>query len=194
MTPLLLKSPTARPTVPSFADHANVLVGGEETLPRHAAGIGTGTTGTGNLRLAYFTAGKTETTSQVIVVSGGTAAAATPTLARVGLYEIAADGSGALVAAIASDTGLFATVNSFYLRTWATPVRKIRGQRYAVGVLVVTAAAAPTLIGAALPVPALGATAPRVTGLLASQTDLPASFTDGALSVSGNLFYAQVLP
>lgn len=176
---------------------ANALTLGESTLPRLQVTSTSSATGTGNLRLTYFTAQKTETTTQVRVISGGTAAAATPTLVRIGLYLIDGSDGGTLVASTVSDTALFAATNTVYTRSWSTPYAKVAGQRYALSVLVVTGAAAPTLAGHAALASAAGevtTVAPRLSATFSGQTDLPASFATGSLAVSGNLHYAAILP
>lgn len=170
----------------------NALTIGEETLLRDIAFSSAVVTSSGALRLAYFTARKSETTTQVRVGTGGAAAAATPTLIRVGLYTIDGTGAGALVAATASDTAMFAAVNTTYTRAWAASYAKVAGQRYALGVLVVTPAATPTFVGQA--VSADSATDPRLTGQVAAQTDLPSSFTAGQVTASGSRIYGVVLP
>jgi hypothetical protein len=177
-------------------DARNLLVVGEETLARDLASSQTIAIGSGELRLTYFTARKTETTAQVRVVTGGTAAAATPTLCRIGLYRIAADGAGTLIAAIANDTALFAATSTAYTRSWIAGVAKTVGQRYAVGTLIVTGAATPTFVGVntAGSVSSEATVAPRLSATLAGQADLPASFTDAALSTGARRYYAAILP
>ena len=62
---------------------------------------------------------------------------------------------------------------------------------------VVSGAATPTFYGSLGVLSAatgILATAPRLSGFLAGQTDLPSSFTDGPLSNSGNYIYAEILP
>lgn len=171
----------------------NQLSAGAETLPRDLISSAGASTSTGNLRLTYFTARKTGSSTQVRLLSGGTAAGATPTLARIGLYEIDATGGGALVASTANDTALFAAASLAYTRSWSTPYTLVAGRRYALGVLVVTAAAAPTLSGIAAGLGSELAIAPRLTGSLGSQTDLPGSFTAGSVATSGSRVYAALI-
>jgi hypothetical protein len=183
-----------RTILPSTTVSANLLTTGEETFPRDFIAALTLGTNTGTLRLSYLTARKSETTTQIRVLSGSTSAAATPTLVRIGLFSIAGNGDGTLVAATTSDTALFAAANTRYTKSWASSYAKVAGQRYAVGILVVTSATAPSLAGVgAGNSPAL-ADDPRLTASIASQTDLPASFTAAALAVSGTRFYAALLP
>lgn len=171
------------------------LVVGEESVPRHLATSGATTITSGAMRLGFFTARKSETINNLTVTVGGVAAGATPTLVRWGIYEIAANGDGTLVAAIANDTAALAVIGTRYSRATLAPWAKVAGRRYAAGVLVVTGAATPQLAawttGAGY---AWLASAPRITGVLAGQTDLPASFADAALTASGTHPYVEMLP
>jgi hypothetical protein len=182
--------PLYRPTT----SDANLLTTGEELYPRDTISAAACPTGTGTMRLSYFTARKSETTTQIRVISGSTAAAATPTLVRIGLFTIDASDGGTLVASTVSDTALFAATNTAYTRSWSSSYAKTAGARYAVGVLVVTGAAAPTLAGVNFSAAAEGGIAPRISANVSSQTDLPASFVAGSLASSGSRFYAVVLP
>jgi hypothetical protein len=177
-----------------FQDPTALTVG-EWTFPRASASL-MSSMPSGTMRATYFTAQKTETVTQIRVVGGSTAAGATPTLVKFGLFSAAADGALTLLAATASDTSVFSVANTRYTRSLTGSVSKVAGQRYAVGVLVVTAAAAPTVActpaatgmsGEFTEAPYLGATA---TGL----SDMPASVAVGSLSGSGNVPYAAVLP
>lgn len=173
-------------------DTSNLLVVGEETYNRQTRVDSSGLTN-GRLQLTYFTARKSETTSQVRVISGGTATA-TVTLARIGLYSIAANGDGTFVAATDSDTSLLASTNTLYTRSWAVPAAKVAGQRYALGVLVLAATA-----GSVTSVVTSGfgtelATAPRLNGIISGLSDLPASFAEAGLSTTSFLMYGAVLP
>ncbi len=177
-------------------DLRDQLESGEETMARDAIASSAVSTSTQVLRLTYFTARKSETTTQVRVLSGSTAAAATPSLCRVGLYGVAANGDATLVAAIANDTTLFASTNTAYTRSWTTPYAKTAGQRLAMGVLVVTSVSAPVLAGLILNAPAAaeGILAPRLAGLITSQTDLPSSFLGSAVASNTNRHYGAILP
>ncbi|HEY9417892.1 MAG TPA: hypothetical protein VIQ30_24295, partial [Pseudonocardia sp.] len=175
---------------------ALLLSSGEETLSRDLAKDTASITSTQTLRLTYFVARKSETTTQVRIISGSTAAAATPTLCRIGLYSIDGSGNGTLVASIASDTALFAATNTAYTRSWSSSYAKVAGQRYALGVLVVSSAALPTIAGIAFATAAgteLGID-PRLTGSIGAQADLPSTFTAGSVAVSPSRMYAAILP
>ncbi len=182
-------------SAPSASD-ANLLTAGEETIPRDLAVQNGLTTATQTLRLTYFMARKTETTTQVRVPSGATAAAATPTLCRVGLYSIDAAGAGTLVASIANDTALWAATSTAYTRSWSASYAKTAGQWYALGILVVSGATLPTFPGNAVAAGVLNeaAMAPRLAAALTGQSDLPASFVAGSLTATGQRFYGVILP
>lgn len=166
----------------------DMLVTGEMAPARElvTSGVAGGTTGT--FSLLYFTARKTETINTVTVWTGSTGAAATPTLIRFGIYSIAADGGGTLVAATVNDTTLLAAANTEYSKALAAPFSKVAGRRYAIGTLVVSATTMPNFQGQN----ASGTTAstaflslpPRQSGRLTGQADLPSTFTDASLITS----------
>lgn len=178
----------------------NLLAAGLSTIPRqNASSVAAVGLTNQSLRMVYFTPVKSFTSTQVRMYSGSTAAGATPTLCRVGLYSIAPNGDGALVASIANDTTLFASTITAYTRAWSAPVGITQGQRYALGSLVVTGAAAPTVPGFAFAAAAIAAEldqAPRLTAQITGQADLPASFLVSAISASvlSGMQYAVVLP
>lgn len=174
------------------------LASGVSTIPRRMnSSAAAATLASGGMRLTYFTPPASFTSSQVRMLGGGTAAGATPTLVRAGLYSIAGDGAATLVASTASDTALFAAANTVYTKSWSAPVALAGGNRYALGILCVTAAVAPTLVGSVLgnaSASTEAAIAPRLSGSLNSQTDLPESFADASLVTHAGLFYVAVLP
>lgn len=172
---------------------ADQVTVGQETASR-SLGANNQTTGTGNLRLSFFTARKSETSTQARMVSGSTAAAATPTLVRWGLYSIAANGDGTLVASIANDTTLFAAINTAYTRSWSVAYAMVAGQRYALGLLVVSGAAAPTILGSVSVDSNESAVAPRLTGNISGQADLPASFLAASVAIGSTRAYGVILP
>jgi hypothetical protein len=148
----------------------------------------------GSVRLTYFTATASGTLSSLRMVTGGTAAGATPTLCRMAIYSVAANGNLTLLAATANDPTLFAAANTAYARATTAPFAVVAGQRYAIGVLVVTAAALPTFLGNALPgtyAATLLGLDPRITGAYSGQTDLPATITTDLLATMATVFYAE---
>lgn len=183
------------PASPGGSLLSNQLASGEETYDRRHILTNTGISLTSQLlRLTYFTARKSETTAQVRINSGTTAAAATPTLVRIGLYLIASNGDGTLVASVPNDTSLMSVANTGYTRSWSTPYAKISGQRYAVGVLLVSATTVPTICGGTMNAVNEPAASPRLSAAISGQTDLPASFTDASVLTTGSSPYAAVLP
>ncbi len=171
------------PAIASLA--ANALTVGEVVPQRDEWTSNSIVTGNGTLALSYFTADKTEAINTVTVFSGATAAAATPTLARVGVYSVAGNGDLTLVASTANDTTMFATANTAYPGTLTTAFNKVVGQRYALAVLVVTGVAAPSFHGKQLqstvPFHNLTRVSPAIIGRVTAQTDLPASVTAGSI-------------
>jgi hypothetical protein len=171
-----------------------MLTSGEENMPRESIAVSSVALSTTNLILTYFTARKTETCNNIKSVCGGVAAAATPTLCRMGVYSVAANGDLTLVAACASDTAMWATINTIYTRALTSAFSKVAGQRYATGLLVVTAATAPQVFGTSAGFSTISAGAPRISGYVAAQADLPANVAAGSISNTALRPYVEVLP
>lgn len=170
------------------------LTSGEEVLPRLTV-ASSAALADGTMRLSYFTARKTEAITQMRMGSGNTAAGATPTLARFGVYsEDATTGDLTLLAAIASDTALFAATSTQYTRTLTSTFNKVAGTRYAVGVLMKSGAAFPSIAGVVTTSSSDAALAPRLSAALTGQTDLPATVTAASLVVSTLIPQAIFLP
>lgn len=174
------------------------LAAGMTTLYRHLMGQNTNVAlgaASGNLRLAYFTAPRAEVWTQVGWVGGTVAAGATPTLVRWGLYLVAANGDLTLVASTPNDTALFAVASAAGSKSFSVPYAAVAGQRYAIGVLVVSAAAIPSIQGVSLNQATVQASlAPRITGVIPAQADLPLAPLAGAVNASNAAFGAQILP
>lgn len=171
------------------------IAAGESTLPRVSIVSSAIAAGVNQvLNLSYFTARKTELIGNVRNLSGATAAGATPTLCRIGIYSVAANGDIALLAAIANDTTLWAATFTPYTRALTAAFQKIAGTRYAWGQLCVTGAAAPTFPGSVNGL--VPNTAPRLSATLAAQADLPASVANASLTypTNGSLLYGELLP
>jgi hypothetical protein len=207
-TKLALKSNTSHTHIPSDVTglsaalaagvDQNGLTTGESTCSRIGLNSTSAVT-SGVVNLTYWTAAKTETITQIRISSGGTAAAATPTLCRVGLFTIDGSGNLTLAAAIANDTTLFAAINTEYTRTLTSSFSKVAGTRYASGVIVVTAVAAPTFYGPtqvnSANVGTIQGRAPRICGAVTGQSDLPASVAVGSItSPAPRLIYMELLP
>lgn len=170
------------------------LTSGEGTLPRDLVVAGV-TMSNQSLRLAYFTAQKTETINNARVATANTAAGATPTLIRIGLYTVAANGDITLVASTANDTTLLATQNTSYTKALSAPYLKVAGRRYAAGLLVVTGATAPTVVGANTAINGTEAgLSPKLGGLVSSQSDLPASVAAASVADNANRPFVVFTP
>lgn len=146
-----------------------------------------------SLRLGYFTARKTETITSLRASVGSTAAGATPSLVRYGLYTVAATGDITLVASTANDTTLLAATNTGYSKATSASYIKSQGQLYAFGALVVTAATAPALASVVLPVGEV-LIAPRLGGTVAAQADLPATVAFASIATTSAGLYGVCLP
>lgn len=172
---------------------------GEEVIDRDA-GSGVTAAGTsGQMLLSYFTAQKTEAWAKQRFWTAGTAAGATPTLIRAVAYKVESNGAHTEIASSTSDTALLASANTAYDFTWDTPTSRTAGQRYAVGLLVVTSAAMPTMLGVQSSASNSQALLWGVDGRLASAysglTDLPASgFGSGPLGNTTRRVQSVCLP
>lgn len=176
----------------------DALALGDEVMPRTFGMVSTTSiTATSQLlRLTMFTARKTQTTTQVRVASGATAAGATPTIGRVGLYlfgTVAGVDTWTLVASTVNDTALFAAASTAYTKSWSTPYVEYSGSRYALGVLVVTGATAPTLAGSVGIASEFGL-APRMGGSVAAQANLPATIVASTVADNAGRPYGVLLP
>lgn len=148
----------------------------------------------GSLILMYFKAPKTFTSSSW-KMANGTAAGATPTLIRGGLYTVDLSGNLTLVASSANDTTLLNGTNVAYTKSFSTPYGLTQGLQYAFGFLFISAATAPTIL-----MPALANavthfaydTAPRVSGVVSSQSDLPSSVSAGSVSSLNVIMWAEL--
>lgn len=178
----------------------DVVATGQEVFSRRLLASTSVTCVTQGLLLSYFTARKTETSTQVRVLTGTTAASGTaPTICRLGLYAIDASTlAGTLVASTVNDTTLFSSASTAYTRSWSSPYSLVSGTRYALGTLVVDTGTLPTFLGITLGTSAMleaNTVAPRLTARLLGQSDLPSSFTDAGLNTSNNsIIYGVVLP
>lgn len=181
---------TSDPAIDQMVE--NRITTGMEVFPREFADNLNNSLPTGTVSLTYFTAYKTMPVASLRTAVGNTAAAATPTLCKMGLYSVAANGDLTLIASTANDTTLWSAVTTIYTKALAAGVTLQRGQRYALACLVVTSAAAPMLI-CNQPSSILAAEGPRLTGQLGSQTDLPASITAGSVVATNRRIYGECL-
>lgn len=170
------------------------VTAGETIMPRHLMTT-SATFTTQSLRLGYFTAQKTESINTVGLTTAGIAAGATPTLIRFGIYSIDGSGNGTLVASTPNDTTLLSVINTRYTKGLSAPWSKVTGQRYAIGILIVTAAATPSAMGwASTAGHVVFGIAPRITGLISGQADLPGSFLAGTVVASGSQALVELIP
>lgn len=178
----------------TYIDPARIeLSSGESTLPRATLSSAAVASTNDTLRLTYLLAKKTETITAVRMTTGSTAAVGA-TLARIGVYEADSSGNLTLVGSCASDTALWIAANTAYSKTLSASFAKKRGIWYAVGTLVVGTSTAPTFVGVAGLSAAEAAIAPRVSGLVGSQSDLPSSVSVGSIGNSGQRQYAVLVP
>lgn len=176
---------TGRGLAPGNDYYGHALIGGE-TLPRNnlwgTAGVSVGASGA--IRLTFFTATVPNTVDTTLTVTGTTAAAATPTLCKVGLYIVESNNDLTLVASTANTTSLWASTNTEYATALQASYTFIPGRRYATGALVVSGGTTPTLFGYSVGtgMQNIWARAPRVSAAVSGQTDLPATIASGSLS------------
>lgn len=142
----------------------------------------------GTVAFGYWTADKTEAITTVTTYTGNTAAGATPTLCRVGIYSVAANGDLTLITATTNDTALWAATFSTYAKALAATFNKVAGVRYATGILIVSGAAIPLMVsasyGGSVVQSATSGVAPAIVTNLTGQTDLPSSVAVGSLSAN----------
>lgn len=156
---------------------------GETVLPRWTANGNTVGTASGSLKLSYFTALRTETITTVRLYVGAVVAGATPTLTRIGIWSATDDGAlTGLVASTANDTALLTgSTNSSRTKALQSSWSKGRGNRYAIGVLVVTGATAPQFLGTFPGVSAETGDGQRWAGNVSGLTDLPTTQSAGSI-------------
>lgn len=154
-----------------------------------AAGLSTGL-----LQLSYFRAPRSQVISRWDMCTATTPFGATPTLIRGGLYAVDDTDNLVLIGASANDTTLGTVANTKFGKVLATPSEVHFGQRYAFGLLFVSAAAPPSLLGASLTASTNVAllSSPRVNGTVSGQADLPATIAAGSVSASNALFWGEL--
>ncbi len=160
---------------------------GEMNTPRHGLQTPNALV-TQTLALSFFRARKSEPITR-IRFRVNNAASVTPTLARIGIYRLGADGALTLLRSVSNDTAMFssaATVEKTLDGTW----QKRAGVWYGIGALVVQGSGSlPVLVG-------MGGNSfewdqwPYTAMTVASQTDLPSTIAKASLSSSGILYHA----
>lgn len=146
---------------------------GLDIYERTAVSVANAVTATGVLYLSYFTAPVDESYGNVLVMTGLTAAAATPSLCRIGLYATDGDDLAEELTSTVSDTALFSATLTGYTVNFSAPQALVRDERYAVGVLVVSGAATPNFAQASSLV---GTLTPFLSARITGLTDLPSAF------------------
>jgi hypothetical protein len=177
------------------SDTLGSLAGAQETMPRWAAtNISNPSMPSGAVRFAYFTASASQTITKISLSSSNTAAGATPSLVRYGIYSVDSSGNLTQLSQTANVTSVFAAPQNSYPLALAASVALTQGQLYAIAAIVVTAAAAPTVAGVLCATGVDNAFAPRLCGVLTAQSDLAASYTAGQVALSQSFAYAAALP
>lgn len=178
--------------------NSNQMITGEEVFPRILVRDNSLAAVSGQIRLSHFTARKTESITQLSVATGSTAAGATPTLIRMGVYSVAGtDGQGdlTLVASTPNDTTLLAAQNTLYTKGLSASWSKVAGQRYAIGIIVVTAATAPTFVTMQQQAQAdCFTSAPRLNSARNSQADLVTPIVAANLVQVNGMIYFSMKP
>ncbi|MDM2096409.1 glycosyl hydrolase family 28-related protein [Mycobacteroides abscessus] len=147
----------------------------------------------GSLYLTYINSDITKTLTQIQVRTAGTAAGATPTLIRYGLYSVDSSNNLTLIASTPNDTTLLASTFVNYTKAFSASVSVVTGSRYAVGSLIVTAASLPQPYGIyAASAEALVPLGDRLCSVLTGQSDLPSSITAGSLAVADRIHFAYL--
>lgn len=150
--------------------------------------------------LTYFTSDRTMTAGSLVFYSGNTAAAATPTLIRFGLYRVEANGDLTLIGSTPNDTTLFSTTATRWSKAMSAPVGVTAGQRYAMAMLFISAAAAPLVYGnvpfggTGFPANAGVNANPRLVAQMNGQSDLPSSIPQASIGFASQCTYGEVFP
>jgi hypothetical protein len=184
--------PLRNPDITNASLTGDLLAAGEYVPRRDLWGATAPTLTAGTIHLTYFTARLTETVSTLTTRTGSTAAAATPTLCKVGVYSVAANGDLTLVGVSANDTAMWATGNTAYASALVASFLKVAGQRYATAALCVTGAATPTLLGqgilSSVSTNAVMLDAPTLIGRFPAQTDMVTPIAVASVAGGNNRF------
>jgi len=184
------------PTPPAAPVPAGFTATGAETLPRWAVTATNISSPSGQMYFSYFTSPTSFTATALQVRTGGTAAAATATVARIGLWAEEANGDLTLVGSTANTTAtLFRAAQTNYRVTMTAPVEMRSGARYAIAPFQVTTVTAATFAGVN---PSAGTMdeRPRLSGYYAGAalTDLPQSVPRTSIGVATQMVYGAAMP
>jgi len=173
---------------------ANRSTGGIEVYARETCTSDSVASVSGQLSLNFFTAYEDMTVTSLRSYTGNTAAGATPTLCKMGLYQVNSDNSLTLLAATASDTSMWSAAFTTYTRALTASVNVVKGQRYAFALLITTAAALPTWPTRTVSTMAGGVMTPRLYGQVSGQTDIPASVASASINNGTANRYGMLIP
>ena len=150
---------------------------------------------TGYIFLAYFYASG-GTYGSIAFYSDSVPAAPTPGLIKFGVYEVAANGDLTLVAETANNTAIFAIASTKYAEALLAAFVAAPGQLYAMALLVVTAAANPTVVGRLLSgsPSALFGEYPPICTFIPGQIDLPGTIDHTLVVEYNGLFFGVLEP
>lgn len=157
------------------------------TLPRHTSASPI-TLASEQMILSYFTADKSLTVSALGPVVQDTAAGATPTLIRMGIYSVAASGDLTLIGSTPNDATLLSTAWTTYEKLLSAATPLVLGSRYAFGLLVISSAAMPDVAGMYSIEPDHP---PRICGAVTGLSDLPSSVSAGTVNWAGTPLYIR---
>ncbi|HEX8762527.1 MAG TPA: right-handed parallel beta-helix repeat-containing protein [Candidatus Saccharimonadales bacterium] len=172
-----------------FGGHT--LTTGESVMQRTGAS-GTVTLSNTLLRFTYFTARITETITQIRFFVATPSSGTPPTVCRIGIYQVDNTGNLAQLVALANDSTLFSTTGAI-TKSLPSSFNKVRGQRYAIGFLCVTAGTQPTVSGVNLNSAVEASFPPRISGSV-NASDLSVSYTAAAIGNAGSLIQIHLLP
>lgn len=177
-------------TSTTLAASQSVTTGSCEVYPRYVAG-NVQTPTSASVYWSFFSPPYSFTASQISIATS--AASATITAAKLGLYTVDANGAVTLVARTASDNTIFSTASSVATRSFSTTggypatYALSAGSRYALAFFATASSSMPS-------VPAIGANSsaawasPRIHGYMTSQSDLPTSVASNGYATSAHNF------
>lgn len=144
----------------------------------------------GQLYLNYFTAKATRSLTTVRHMNSSVPG--TPTLIRWGVYSVDETGNLTLIGSTPNDTGAL-SANALASEALSAPVDLVKGNRYAIGMLVIGTTAGNGM-GLVFPHANVGgAISPRVNGARTGQTDLPASITAASVTTTTAMLYMELI-
>lgn len=168
----------------------------DQTLPRTAPLVDTIPITSGTLYLSYMTA-TVDQVNHLQFVVGGTGAAATPSLVKFALFSVN-ENTGALTrVAVGSSAPILGDPDTAQAMQVSTVTPTV-GARYALGLLVVTTEATPTMVGVDSVLPAsIVASDPALSHTVTGLADMPSSVAPELLEATtavlwGSMYYQDV--